>query len=70
MNFEAHTELVWFVVYFSNGNILKHQFNPLSPNHTKWLNTLKQFVLSEFDHFVGLALKGLSNFSNDNKLEY
>ena len=40
--------------------------NPLSANPTKWLNTLKQFVgslttncLSVFDHFVGLALKGL-----------
>ena len=31
-------------------------FNPLSPNPTKWSNTLKQFM---FDHFVGLALKGL-----------
>ena len=40
--------------------------NPLSANITKWSNTLKQFVgklptncLSVFDHFVGLALKGL-----------
>ena len=40
--------------------------NPLSANPTKWSNTLKQFVgnlptncLSVFDHFVGLALKGL-----------
>ena len=40
--------------------------NPLSTNPTKWSNTLKQFVgklpknyLSVFDHFVGLALKGL-----------
>ena len=40
---------------------------PLSANFTKWSNTLKQFVdkllancLSVFDHFVGLALKGLS----------
>ena len=39
---------------------------PLSANITKWSNTLKQFVgnlttncLSVFDHFVGLALKGL-----------
>ena len=39
---------------------------PLSANPTKWLNTLKQFVvnlptnyLSVFDHFVKLALKGL-----------
>ena len=46
--------------------------NPLSANITKWSNTLKQFVgnlpmnlrtncLSVFDHFVGLALKVLSN---------
>ena len=42
-------------------------FNLLSANITKWSNTLKQFVvklptnyLSVFDHFVGLALKGLS----------
>ena len=40
--------------------------NPLSANPTKWSNRLKQFVgnlltncLSVFDHFVGLALKGL-----------
>ena len=40
--------------------------NPLSANFTKRSNTLKQFVgklqtncLSVFDHFVGLALKGL-----------
>ena len=42
--------------------------NPLSANPTKWSNTLKQFVdnlptncLSVFDHFVGLALKGLKS---------
>ena len=42
--------------------------NPTSFNPIKWSNTLKQFVeklptncLSEFDHFVGLALKGLSS---------
>ena len=41
--------------------------NPLSTNPTKWPNTLKQFddnlltnCLSVFDHFVKLALKGLS----------
>ena len=41
-------------------------FHPLSANPTKWSNTLKQFIsnllmicLSVFDHFVGLALKGL-----------
>ena len=35
-------------------------FNPLSANPTKWLNTLKQFVGSVFDHFVGLTVKGLT----------
>ena len=40
--------------------------NPLSANPTKWSKTLKKFLgklqtncLSVFDHFVGLALKGL-----------
>ena len=40
--------------------------NPLSANFTKWSNALKQFVgnlptncLSEFGHFMGLALKEL-----------
>ena len=40
--------------------------SPLSANPPKWSNTLKQFVgklptncLSVFDHFGGLALKGL-----------
>ena len=43
--------------------------NPLRVKPTKWPNTLKQFVghfptncLSVFDHFVGLAVKGLSSF--------
>ena len=42
------------------------KLNPLSVNFTKWSNTPKQFFsklssnyLSVFDHFVGLALKGL-----------
>ena len=44
--------------------------NPLSTNPTKWSKILKQIVgnlptnclscLSVFDHFVGLALKGLT----------
>ena len=45
---------------------VKSNLNPLSANITKWSNTLKQFVgnlptncLSVFDHFLGLALKGL-----------
>ena len=43
--------------------------NLLSANPTKSSNTLKQFVgnlptdcLSVFDHFVGLALKGLNPY--------
>ena len=46
-------------------------FNTLSANLKKWSNTLKQFVgklptnyLSGFDHFVGLALKGLKILRN------
>ena len=46
--------------------LLTFNVNPLSANFTKWSITLKQFVgklptncLSVFDHFVGLALKGL-----------
>ena len=47
--------------------VTKTRINPL--NLTTWSNTLKQFVdnlltncLSMFDHFVGLALKGLMSF--------
>ena len=43
-------------------------FNPLSANPAKWSNTHTQYVgklptncLSVFDHFVRLALKGLSH---------
>ena len=47
----------------------KYRFNPLSAKITKWSKKkLKQFVgklptnyLSVFDHFVGLALKGLKS---------
>ena len=46
----------------------KHVFNPLSAKFIKWSNTLKQIVgklpticLSVFDHFSGLAFKGLIN---------
>ena len=47
---------------FETGCFYK-RFNPLSANHTKWSNTFKQLptnCLSVFDHFVKLALKGLS----------
>ena len=42
------------------------KINPLYAKITKWSNTPKQFgnlptnCLSVFDHFVGLALKGLT----------
>ena len=43
--------------------------NPLSANPEKWSNTLKQIVgnlpticLSVFDHFMNLALKGLTSY--------
>ena len=46
--------------------IITLDLNPLSANTAKWSNTLKQFdgcwptnCLGVFDHFVGLALKGL-----------
>ena len=49
-------------------------FNPLSAKFTKWSNTLKQFVpklptncLSVFDHFVGLAFKGLKVLDSTNE---
>ena len=49
----------------------KKTFNPLGASPTKWSNTLKQFVgilptncLSVFDHFVGLARKGLNFLLN------
>ena len=55
---------------FSSSN----HFNPLSAKFIKWSNTLKQFVgklptncLSVFDHFSGLALKGLSLHTIDRK---
>ena len=48
---------------------------PLSANLIIWSNTLKQFVdklptncFSVFDHFVGLALKGLKVYSECDKI--
>ena len=53
---------------FIHAPVIMIHFNPLSDNFTKWSNTLKQFVcnlptncMSVFDHFVGLALKGLTS---------
>ena len=49
-----------------------HIINSLRTNPTKWSNTLKQFVghlptncLNVFDHFVGLALKGLKQLGRN-----
>ena len=46
-----------------------YTINSLSTNFIKWSNTLTQFVgklptnrLSVFDHFVGFALKGFSQY--------
>ena len=49
---------------------IEHFFNPLSANPTKVSNTqtvrrlLQKNCLSVFDHFMGLALKGLIFLSN------
>ena len=58
---------------FINGNVIQGNknaswiFNPLSTNPTIWSNILKNLLakadkLSVFDHFLGLALKGLTSF--------
>ena len=62
-------EQVVFLFSFSSAQMISkvNLLNSLSDNFTKWSNTLKQFVgnlpttcLSVFDHFVRLALKGLT----------
>ena len=65
----AHDDITKFEVPRFTLNTKVWELNPLSANFTKWSNTLKQFIsklptncLSEFDHFVGLALKGLTFF--------
>ena len=57
---------IHMVCLYWNNFLFCYFFNPLSANPTKWSNTLKQFLgslptncFSVFDHFVGLALKGL-----------
>ena len=51
--------------------------NPFCTNPTKWSNTMKQFVgnlakncLSVFDHFVGLALEGLTLFKRNKHIVF
>ena len=55
-----------FWSHSKNTTKTRHHSNTFSANFPKWSNTLKQFVgnlttncFSVFDHFVGLALKGL-----------
>ena len=57
--------VIYAINHSSTNSILL--FNPFSTNVTKWSNILKQFLgnlltncLSVFDHFMGLALKGLT----------
>ena len=67
--YESSSERVNWVGEAMNHMQLEWQtFDSLSANPTKWSNTLKKFVgnsrrivLSLFDHFVGLALKGLNS---------
>ena len=57
---------------FGHLHLVYHFTVPLSANLTKWSNRLKQFAgilsldyLSVFNHFVGLALKGLNEISSE-----
>ena len=56
--------LMFYIVFVTKSFII---FNPLNANPEKWSNTLEQIVgnlpticLSVFDHFMNLALKGLT----------
>ena len=42
--------------------VLDSPFNPLTANHTKWSNILKQFA--DKHHFVKLVLKGLNEVTD------
>ena len=60
------SEIFWSLATGLEVLIIRSDLNPLSANPTKWSNTLKQFVgksrrivLTVFDHFAGLVLKGL-----------
>ena len=62
----AVSNLLCFCFSLQNWQSRRIFLNPLSANIKKWSNTLKQFIgklptncLSMFDHFMGLALKGL-----------
>ena len=74
-NFFYQISTVHYLALKGSSPNFASNINPLSANPTKWSNTLKQFLgklatncLSEFDHFVKLALKGLREFKIINKL--
>ena len=62
-NFEVKSRSHFFL-HCQYHDSVRHMFNelcevnPLSASITKWSNTVK-LLFSVFDHFVGLALKGL-----------
>ena len=63
---ESSLRIVYAVYNNYESSFDELRLNPLTANPTKRSSTLKQFVgklqandLSEFDHFVGLALKRL-----------
>ena len=70
--------VLWAANHFLGSETPRHntfdqfwKIKPLNTNPTKWSNTFKKFVgklptncLSMFDHFVGLAFKGLDSISN------
>ena len=71
--FEFYLSFAFFRVITAEV-VFESVIHPLSANPTKWWNILKQFVgksrrivtncLNVFDHFVGLALKGLWKIFN------
>ena len=71
LNPRKHYNLVSWILWKFINKICLNELKYLSANPTKWSNTLGQFVgnlptncLSEFDHFVGLALKRLRYWNN------
>ena len=59
--------MVGYLNQYTQGlsEIWRRSLDPLRAKPTKWSNTLKQFagccrrIIYVFDHFVGLALKGI-----------
>ena len=58
----CHTNTTLGLIFYSIATV--KSINPLTPNPTKWLNTIKQFAgknrqIVWVNHFVGLVLKRL-----------